>query len=213
MSDEPTINGTRENLIAAGLHLFGTKGYEGTSTRELAKRAGTNIASITYHFGGKAGLRTACAAEVAARVSRVLDATGTPELPADSKGAAMQIERMIAAFVKLIVGTPEARDMVAFMLRELTGHSDTADTVYAAFVEPRHRMLCALWAMATGRDPEDEAVKLAVFALIGQVVYFRIAATFVLRRMSWDALGADETEQISATIIESLRDALERHRT
>ena len=48
-------------MLRAGLRLFGRKGYEGTSTRELAALAKANIGSIAYHFGGKEGLHLACA--------------------------------------------------------------------------------------------------------------------------------------------------------
>ena len=61
MPDSAQGESTRDKLIAAGLHLFGRKGFAATSTREIAARAGTNVASIAYHFGGKDGLRMACA--------------------------------------------------------------------------------------------------------------------------------------------------------
>ena len=76
MPDNESRNNTRTGLIEAGLHLFGQKGFEGTSTRELAGLAKTNVASITYLYGNKAGLRSACATEVAAWVSNVLDGAG-----------------------------------------------------------------------------------------------------------------------------------------
>lgn len=218
MNDATARHKTRASLIGSGLHLFGQKGFEGTSTRELAGHAGTNVASISYHFGGKAGLREACAREVAEQVSRTLGTlgegkgrdTGLPDSPITPEEARREIERMAGAFVQLIVGTPQARDMVAFMLRELTGPGDIAQSIYEEFVEPRHRQMCGLWAIATGRSCEDEALKLAIFALIGQIVYFRAAAPFVARRLDWASIGPDETRQVKDTVIAGLRDALER---
>ncbi len=213
MQSDPGTS-TRDSLIEAGLHLFGRNGYEGTSTRDLAGRAGTNIASITYHFGGKAGLRDACIARVATRVGDVMgdDAalTGADGGP-DSAGA--RIEGLVTRFVGLIVGTPEAQDMVAFMLREITTPGDIPDTIYATMVEPRHRAMCQLWATATGRDAEDPEIKLAVFALIGQVLYFRVASSFVRRRLDWATVGPEETARITRVILASLRDTLERLKT
>ena len=67
--------------------FFGTKGFAATSTREIAAAAGTNVASIAYHFGGKDGLRLACAREFAARVqSIVIDSLPTDE-PASAEAA------------------------------------------------------------------------------------------------------------------------------
>ena len=205
-------NNTQASLIKAGLHLFGHKGYEGTSTRELAAHAKTNIASINYHFGGKAGLRTACTMAVTGRLSDVLDNAGILEAPETAEDAANQIERLVRAFVELIVGKPEAQDMVAFMLREIVGPGEIAETVYENFVEPRHKALCALWAAATGRDPNSDEVKLTVFAVIGQIVYFRIASAFVVRRMDWDAIGSTETQKVATAVIANLRDTIERQR-
>ncbi len=52
---------TRAALVQAALKLFGTQGFDGTSTRQLAAEAHANIGSIAYHFGGKEGLRAAAA--------------------------------------------------------------------------------------------------------------------------------------------------------
>ncbi|MGY4112795.1 AcrR family transcriptional regulator [Aeribacillus sp. SP014] len=47
---------TKENIVDAAIFLFNTKGYTGTSVREIAKRANANIAHISYYFKGKNGL-------------------------------------------------------------------------------------------------------------------------------------------------------------
>jgi AcrR family transcriptional regulator len=46
----------RERLLNMALRLFAEKGYAKTSTREIARAAGVNIASISYYFRDKAGL-------------------------------------------------------------------------------------------------------------------------------------------------------------
>lgn len=202
---------TRASLIEAGLHLFGQKGYEATSTRQLAARAGTNIASIAYHFGGKAGLRLACARAVAERVGAVVPPAAPPE-SITSDDALARIERIVEALVTLILSAPQAQDMVAFMVRELSDPGEIADVIYAEFLAPRHGAMSALWAAATGRSPEDDEVKLAVFAAIGQILYFRIAQPFVERRMDWKTIGPQQTRQIAGLIVANLRAAIERQR-
>jgi TetR/AcrR family transcriptional regulator, cholesterol catabolism regulator len=47
---------TAQKLIQAGLDLFATRGFQGTSIRDIADRAGTLISDIYYHFGSKDGL-------------------------------------------------------------------------------------------------------------------------------------------------------------
>ena len=57
-------NDCRAELIAAATPLFATKGLNGVSVRELARAGGTNLAMISYYFGGKAGLYEAVLREV-----------------------------------------------------------------------------------------------------------------------------------------------------
>jgi AcrR family transcriptional regulator len=47
---------TKKKIVEASTYLFGVKGYDGTSTREIAQRAGVNLASLNYHFKSKQGL-------------------------------------------------------------------------------------------------------------------------------------------------------------
>jgi AcrR family transcriptional regulator len=46
----------RDRLVRAALRLFAERGFDKTSTRDIAQAAGVNIAAISYYFGDKAGL-------------------------------------------------------------------------------------------------------------------------------------------------------------
>jgi AcrR family transcriptional regulator len=55
----PTARGdesTRKRLLDAGRELFTAHGFRGTSTREIAAKAGCNLSLIKYYFGSKEGL-------------------------------------------------------------------------------------------------------------------------------------------------------------
>ena len=86
------------------------------------------------------------------------------------------------------------------MLREMAQPSSALDTIYDGLFEAVHRRACALWGAATGREPESEAVRLAVFATVGQVVYFHVGRPVVERRMGWAAIGPAEAEAIADTV-------------
>jgi len=47
---------TRDKILEAADRLFGAKGFDGASTREIAERSGVNKALIHYHFRSKEGL-------------------------------------------------------------------------------------------------------------------------------------------------------------
>jgi AcrR family transcriptional regulator len=44
---------TRQQILAASLHLFARNGFSGTTVRDIARRAGISDAAIYYHFASK----------------------------------------------------------------------------------------------------------------------------------------------------------------
>jgi len=196
---------TRQALIRAGLKLYGEKGFDGTSTRALAAEANANIGSIAYHFGSKEGLRGACADFIVETMkgmaSRALASAGEPAGPEAAR------EQLLAALERLVafmVASPEAGVIVQFILRELSHPTAALDIIYEGVFEPTHRRLCRIWAAATGEGAESEHTKIAVFTMIGQVVYFRIGRAAVLRRMGWSDIGTSEASAIAAVARDNL---------
>ena len=200
-------SGTRRALIEAGMQLFARQGYAATTTRQIAARAGTNMASIGYHFGGKDGLRLACADEFVRRLRQTLD-PALSHAPATPETAAARLREVVIRMVRFLTTAPEAADMAGFMLREVAQEGTPLEHIQAALIDPVHRMLCEHWAMASGQRAESPAVRLAVFALIGQIVYFRIGRPIVTRRMGWDGIGPDEADQIVDVLLRNLAAAL-----
>jgi AcrR family transcriptional regulator len=175
---------TREAIIEAAMRGFGEKGFEATGVREIASAADTNIASISYHFGGKEGLRAACAEHIVALMGEVLAAARSDGLPTDPQAAERTLTALVRNMVRFLLLEPEARLVAGFMLREMAQPSSALDTIYAGLIAGVHARVCAIWGAATGRPPESDAVRLAVFATIGQILYFHLGRPMVRRRMA-----------------------------
>ena len=58
---------TRSRLIVSALKLFGQRGFDGASTREIAAAAGLNAPALQYYFNNKEGLYAACAEHIVAQ--------------------------------------------------------------------------------------------------------------------------------------------------
>ncbi|MBB1490155.1 MULTISPECIES: CerR family C-terminal domain-containing protein [unclassified Paracoccus (in: a-proteobacteria)] len=198
------VHPTITQLVAAGVHLFGRDGFEATSTRAIAAKAGTNISSIAYHFGGKEGLRLACADAVAASIGQVAQAIPAEPGAIGRDQARRSLRRLMRRIVTFLM-TPAAADVVGFLLRELAiPDSPVLDRLCARLIEPRHRALCLLWGAATGSDPDSEDTRLAVFSLVGQAAYFRLAAPLVQRRMGWPGYSRREARAIQRRLLANL---------
>lgn len=53
------VTDTKQVLLDAAEGLFAERGFAATSMRDIAARAGANLAAANYHFGGKRGLMEA----------------------------------------------------------------------------------------------------------------------------------------------------------
>jgi len=73
---------TRERILGAADALFGTLGFDGTTTRDIAERSGVNKALIHYHFGTKDDLLSALLdgyyRRMGEALTKALASVGTP---------------------------------------------------------------------------------------------------------------------------------------
>lgn len=199
---------TRTALIRAGIELFGRRGYDGTTTREIAAAAGVNIAGIAYHFGGKSGLHRACGEAIAAIV---LDRVGV--LPLDEEVLAhlepdAAVEVFLAAVTTLgrfMLGRPEAESVARFMVREQMDPSETFAVLYETLIRPRHQAMCRIFARATGEEATSEEVIIAVSAMFGQIMFFRVGRATALARLGWEVIDEPRLEAILAVVASAIR--------
>jgi AcrR family transcriptional regulator len=72
---------TRQRILDAALEVFAEKGFAQASTREIAKRAQANIASLHYHFGDKADLYRAVFTQSSMRTTAEVLGVAPEEAP------------------------------------------------------------------------------------------------------------------------------------
>lgn len=204
---------TRQSLIEAAMRLFGEKGYGAVSTREIADQAAANIGSIAYHFGGKAGLRIACAQTVMERIGAIAAPMISMPLPAMSATQAQaMLEGVMDSFGRFLVSSPQASVYAAFVIREVMQPGEVVDHMYDAMIDPTHRRLCKLFAITTGLEPESDEVRVAVFSLLGQILYFRFARPIVLKRMEWASIGPSEADLLVSSFKKNLKGLISAYR-
>jgi AcrR family transcriptional regulator len=202
---------TRAALVAAALKLFGDKGFEAATTREIAAEAEVNIAMIAYHFGGKEGLRAACADFVAERLTLIF-ASARADRIETAEHARSALAALARAMIRGVVASEAAEPLTRFLVREIADPSPAFARIFENAFEPLHKRACVLWALATGADAESVDVRLSVFTMLSQVVYFRIARAPVMLRMDWRDIGPREAEAIESVVIPNIEAALEAAR-
>lgn len=69
---------TRRGILEAAEACFASAGFAGATTRQVATRAGVNVATLHYHFGNKEGLYRAVLGRASAGVLPAAETAGAP---------------------------------------------------------------------------------------------------------------------------------------
>jgi AcrR family transcriptional regulator len=201
---------TRAQLIDAALDVFGELGFDGASTRLIASRAGVNLAAIVYHFGGKGELHLAVARHitesVAANIGPALAAAAMPASLAGPDAARATILHTLGILIDVILGKAEAARWARFIVREQMNPGAAFDVLYE-FLGGAHALAARVFAAALGK-PENDEIRLRVFAILGQVMFFRVAPAVVLRRMNWRAIDDARRAEIKRIVLGHVEDII-----
>lgn len=164
--------GTRGRLVEAARPLFAEKGFERTSVREIARRAGVNPAALSYYFGGKEGLYKAVLEGIWAEMESHFSGVLSPELrPMD------RIERFVRGLFSFHAANPF---LVRFINREMADPTSCFESVIvphvgklAAALRAAISEAVAVGEMKRDTDPDVAALMLASMSnylfLIGPV--------------------------------------------
>lgn len=194
---------TERRILLAAERLFAEKGIDAVSLRSVMAEAGTNVASIHYHFGSKDALVRALilgrSGEVAARRTTLLDELAEPgRLTADGLARAFvePVAEMAASdgasWVRLVGGIWS------------TGHP-SLEIVVEAFMgqAKRFNKLCAElhpdWTPARQRFRLAQAMRLT-FSVLGDVEGVRAMQEISAARLSRDGV-VEELTTLVATIL------------
>jgi hypothetical protein len=92
-------------------------------------------------------------------------------------------------------------------------HPTAAFDVLYQFIGGASAAMARVVATALNQ-PEGPETRLHVFALLGEVLYFRVAQPVVLRRMEWKAIDDAERAAIKRVVLSHIADILlaERNR-
>lgn len=136
---------TKLALIDAAGELFAGHGFDGTSTRAIAERAGVNLGAIHYHFGSKealyvAAFRHACKEEEDEAQRTALFVRYQPEL--DNPAS---IAELIRDFVALQFDDFLHRDDPDWHLRLILGELNNPSAAFPLVLEQVFRPIHDYW--------------------------------------------------------------------
>lgn len=186
-------------LLDTAIDQFGRLGFEGASTRDIARASGTAMSSITYHFGGKHGLYLAAAEHIAASI-RALQGENVARAVAaghESREAAMEALATILDGLAQMMLRPETESWSRFIIREQQFPTEAFDVLFAKAMQPILEAFIELIGRARPDLARREAVAMAIL-LFGQAIVLRAGRAAVCRALQVEQID-DETALLLRT--------------
>lgn len=174
MTDSNTPVNSRAALVQAALEIFAEKGFEGASTREIAERAHTNISSIRYYFGDKAGLYRAAYTEPLLGC----ELTPAPDL-FETQPLSRALLVLYKAFLEPLKHGETLRLVMKLHFREMIEPTGAWAEEIDAEIRPHHRMLVNMLCKRFEVEKPDLDIHRLAFALMGTAVHYMIGQDLV----------------------------------
>jgi TetR/AcrR family transcriptional regulator, regulator of cefoperazone and chloramphenicol sensitivity len=168
---------TRAALIAAAAELFAAHGYAATRVRDIAARAGANLAAISYHFGGKQELYVAVLEHEAAR----LIAQHPLTQPAHAGDAEAMLRDVIAGLLGRALADDERGYAQRLLVREMLSPSAALPLMIERVQKPQFALVFAAVSTITGPRVPPERVRLACLSVVAQCLFYLVARPVVER--------------------------------
>ncbi len=201
----PRPRATSERLLAAATDLFARRGFHGTSIREIAERAGANVAAGHYHYGSKKGLYLHVLRDQFARVRTTLDRHGPLASPRvlrtlPRRQLVTLLARRIETMITLLLAPP-LQPHGALMLREMCDPTDAMPIIVREFIRPQTSEMAAIITClipAAGRHVVERSVR----SVVGQALFYRFNMPALLLVLGRPAYPRRFTRQIATHIVE-----------
>ncbi|MGL1861365.1 MAG: CerR family C-terminal domain-containing protein [Pseudodesulfovibrio sp.] len=201
---------TRGILLNTGARLFALNGYNGVSMRTLASAAGVNLATVSYHFGGKAGLYEAILQQVIDMRDEIFPTadevqewfSGTEDdIHAQAEGVSWFVNKLVHG----LLGDQENIWPALIISRELALPSDIYPKLEKEFFDPSFLSLHTLVKTVTPDDTDNEELIISAHCIITMVVKFLEGFTVITKRLDWENYEGHGVDKIAAVLSKRIR--------
>lgn len=161
----------RNRLLLAALPLFAANGYAKTSTREIAKAAGMNLAAISYYFGDKAGLYRAVYNDPMGCGPDGMETFARPDM-----GLREALFEFLKGFTEPLKQGDLAQQMLKLHFREMLEPMGLWQEHIDQFIAPMHHGLIKVLKRHLNLATDDDDLHRLAFSITGLGIQLFISA-------------------------------------
>ncbi|MCB2185277.1 MAG: TetR/AcrR family transcriptional regulator [Deltaproteobacteria bacterium] len=197
----PTSDPTQERILDEAELLFACQGFHGVSVRAITKAAGCHLSAVNYHFGSKENL--------------YLEVFRCRWVPRGKKllGMLQQMDAQPTVTVQEVVGAlafflfshhmeqEQRLRHQGLMSKELDHPGPALELVVNEVIRPHVELAARLLSRAMPDYPEPERLKLCVFSILAQALFFRHGSPIVSK-----VLGVDYDSAFASLLTRHITD-------
>lgn len=164
----------REVLLRRARKTFGTRGFDATSVREIARESGVDPALLAHHFGSKDALWEAVVEQIAAHARPMIASTAALR---DSKlDAKARVDRALELYIDKVFEEP---DIGLFFSTATTEEGTRLDLLVDRLMRPYYEVMVPLL---------DDAAKQGVLKVKDAEMLFFVLLNGVSKTVGYDHL-------------------------
>jgi TetR/AcrR family transcriptional regulator, regulator of cefoperazone and chloramphenicol sensitivity len=193
---------TRQRILDAAAEVFSERGFREATIREICSRAGTNLASVNYHFGDKEGLyrevlryADTCAAAIKPIQEQLAAASGLD--------ARAKVRLFIRGYIAAMVESGKLTWHNRLISREMVEPSPALDAIVTENIRPRSQMLDSLVRELLGPAADDgERVARCKLSIVGQCLMYHMGRHVIRHLHPEYSLTSDSIDRVAEHIAE-----------
>lgn len=188
-------NATKVQLLDAAGQIFAERGFDGATAKAIADKAGSNAASINYHFGGITGLYEHVLAEAH---RRLLSYRSLSTIFSAQQGPEAKLRSLIGAIVAALAGPASTSWALRVICREFISPTAHLDVMRVKELTSKLQLIRSVVAEHLGRQPGDPLVQRAVYSMLAPCLMLVIGRDRISSVVPALALTEDQVPDITA---------------
>ncbi len=187
---------TRDRLLNIAGEVFGEKGYQAATIRDICQLAEANLAAVNYHFGDKERLYSEAVKKACLkRADQVPLPQWTPETP-----AADRLRDFIHTIAARMLGDDSPQWHTQLMMREMSHPTAACGELVREHIRPQFELLQAILRELLPQGTSAEDCRLTAFSIIGQCLYHRLARPVIEALVGPEELASHTAERLTEHI-------------
>jgi AcrR family transcriptional regulator len=195
-SDPAHQAATRRALLDAAADVFAEVGFRNATVRDICRRAGANVAAVSYHFGDKAALY----AEVLTEQSRVALAKYPNPMPLPGRTPEQRFHAFVRSFLQRVLSAELHARHGRIMAREMVEPTAALDRLVAEAIRPQAELLRGIITDLLQGRAGAETTRLCGLSVVGQILFYCHCQPVLTRLFPGAKFDDGELDRLTAHI-------------